>query len=337
MIKKALLLAVILSLSVALFPAHAVPTYTPHQGDSFSYYEVADVGSGTGPTYGYGYTDHTVTNGMERMNGVFVNGTVTSNYTYTWNFNDNQGSPPKTEKSSGNFTWSSNSFLYVKGTDNQTGYDSPTVWFYMDNSLPQSGTLYLLNTPMTVTSTSYSYHLASQNQNVNTIRASGTSSYHRDDSYGVFNAAYTWTAYFDPSTGYIIGYDYSEQDTNSTSGDGFTYTESLYVTSTSYPLTAAAAPSFLQQYLGLIVGLVIFFIFIVIVVIVIVAVSRRRSLPKHTYPQVPIAPPQIDLTPKQPPVQQIVIKEVVKVKCKYCGALIDSTVQACPFCGAPRT
>ncbi|TMI68503.1 zinc-ribbon domain-containing protein [Candidatus Bathyarchaeota archaeon] len=31
------------------------------------------------------------------------------------------------------------------------------------------------------------------------------------------------------------------------------------------------------------------------------------------------------------------IKEVVKVKCKYCGALIDSTVQACPFCGAPRT
>jgi hypothetical protein len=334
MIKKTLLLAIILALSLALFPAHATPTYTPHQGDTFSYYEVADVGSGTGLNYS-GYTDHTVTTGMERMNGVFVNGTVAANYTYTWTFNDNQGSPTKTGKSSGNFTWSSTSFLYVKRTDNQTGYVSPTVWFYMDNSLPQSGTFYLLNTPMTVTSTSYSYHLASQNSNVNTIRATGTSSYHRDDLYGVFNAAYTWTTYFDPSTGYIVGYDYSEQDTNSTTGNGFTYTDSLYVTSTSYTLTAT---SFLQQYLGLIVGLVIFFIFIVIIIVVIVAISRRRrSLPRHPYPQVPVAPPQIDLTPKQPPVQQIVIKEIVKVKCQYCGALIDSTVKACPFCGAPRT
>src|SRR5207249_12225177 len=107
MIKQALLLAVILLLSIALFPAHAVPTYTPHQGDSFSYYEAADVGSGTGPNYGYGYTDHTVTNGMERMNGGFVNVTVTSNYTYTSNWNDKQGSPSQTQKSPGTSTWSS--------------------------------------------------------------------------------------------------------------------------------------------------------------------------------------------------------------------------------------
>ena len=205
----------------------------------------------------------------------------------------------------------------------------------MDNSTQLSGTFRFLNTPMTVTSTSYSYSLASQNRYVKAIRAEGSGGYQRNYG-GLFNAAYTYTTYYDPSTGYIIGYDYVEQDTSSTAS--FTWTETLYVTTTSYPLTAGAGPSFLQQYLGLIIGLAIFIIFIALIVVVIVAVSRRRrSLPKHTYPQVPIAPPQIDLTPKQPPVQQIVIKEVVKVKCKYCGALIDSTVQACPFCGAPRT
>jgi hypothetical protein len=82
---------------------------------------------------------------------------------------------------------------------------------------------------------------------------------------------------------------------------------------------------------------------IVVIVILIYAFSRRsrRTLPQHPsqrdYPP-PGPPPQdIDLTPKQPPVQQIVIREVVKVKCRYCGALIDSTAQVCPFCGAPRT
>ena len=268
------------------------------------------------------------------MNQVFVNGTVASNYTYTFNWSNSSGST-QNGKQAGNFTWSSASFQYVKGNDNQTGYAPLYVWFYMDNSTQPSGTFRFLNTPMTVTSTSYSYSLASQNRYVKTIRAQGSGGYQRNYG-GLFKAAYTYTAYYDPSTGYIIGYDYVEQDTSSTAS--FTWTETLYVTTTSYPLTAGAGPSFLQQYLGLIIGLAIFIIFIGLIVVVIVAVSRRRrSLPKHTYPQVPIAPPQIDLTPKQPPVQQIVIKEVVKVKCKYCGALIDSTVQACPFCGAPRT
>jgi hypothetical protein len=95
-----------------------------------------------------------------------------------------------------------------------------------------------------------------------------------------------------------------------------------------------------MQYAGYIAEIVLI---IVVIVIIIYAFSRRsrRTLPKHSsqqqYPQ-PRPPPQdIDLTPKQPPVQQIVIKEVVKVKCLYCGALIDSTAEVCPICGAPRT
>jgi rubrerythrin len=44
------------------------------------------------------------------------------------------------------------------------------------------------------------------------------------------------------------------------------------------------------------------------------------------------------LTPSgQPAVQQIIIKETVKVNCRYCGSLIDSTAETCPFCGATRS
>jgi hypothetical protein len=323
-----------LTLSLAIFRPPPATAFTPHQGDYFTYHEIADLGSGTGYNYS-GYTEHTVVNGSETMNNVFANGTVSAHYGYTWAWSSNTGQS-QSKSESGNFTFSSTNFSYIRGTDNQTGYVHPYVWFCMDNTTLVGDTFYLLNTAMTVKSTSYSYHLASQNGNVNTIFAEGTSSYQRNDVYGKFSATYTWDTYFDPVSGYIVGYSYNEQDTNSTTGDGFTYTENLYVTSTSYPLTAAAATSNLAQYLVYIAAL---FLIILVIVILAVAISRRsKRLPKHTYPQVPVAPPQIDLTPReQPPVQQIVIKEVVKVKCRYCGALIDSTVQTCPFCGAPRT
>jgi hypothetical protein len=223
----------------------------------------------------------------------------------------------------------------------------------MDTAIPESASFYLLDTLMTVKSEEYSYFLPSEDRNVYAIFAQGSSSYQRDDVYGQFNATYTWNTYFDPSSGYIIGYDYTEQDTNS-SGTGFTYSENLYITSESYPLTTAPAThppngtSDLMKYAAVIAAIVIIIVIIVIILIIIYVASRsRRRLPKHpsqppvyTPPseQPPQIPPQdIDLTPKQAPVQQIVIKEVVKVNCRYCGALIDSTAEKCPFCGAPRS
>jgi hypothetical protein len=281
------------------------------------------------------------------MNGVSGDGTVSANYNYTWTYYNSTGST-ETGSSSGDYTFSSTSFLYINGTDDQTGYVDPTVWFCMDNSIPNGGSFYLLNTEMTVTSKNYGYYLPSQNRNVNTIFAQGNSNYQRNDQYGQFAATYTWKAYFDPSTGYIIGYSYVEHDTNS-SGDGFTYTDNLYVNSASYPLTAAAASnpgagnSNPTQYFSYIIAIIL--VLVVIAIIIYALSKRRRTLPKHPYrqqpyqqPSPPAPPPEnIDLTPKQPPVQQIVIKEVVKVKCRYCGALIDSTAQTCPICGAPRT
>jgi hypothetical protein len=286
------------------------------------------------------------------MTGVSVDGIVSANYSYTYSWSNSTGTT-ETGNPSGDFTFSSLTFLYVNGTDDQAGYVDPTVWFCMDNSIPVGGTFSLLDTEMTVMSQNYSYYLPSENRNVNVIFAQGVSSYDRNDEYGQFSASYTWNAYFDPSSGYIVGYSYIEHDTNS-SGTGFTYTEDLYVTSTSYQLAAGTATptpvastpsggtSTTTEYFGIIGILILFIIVIVIIVVIAIALSRRRkTLPQHSYQQQappPSPPPEnINLTPKQPTVQQIVIKEVVKVKCRYCGALIDSTAETCPICGAPRT
>ena len=349
---------IVLSLFLALFVAPVAAAYAPHAGDHFSYYETTNLGSGFGDYSGY--SEQATYSGTETMNGVNADGTVSAHYGYSYSWSNSTGTT-ETGSPSGDFTFSPVTFLYVNGTDDQTGYVNPSVWFVMDNSIPVGGTFSLLNTEMTVVSQNYSDFLPSQSRNVNVIFAQGASSYQRNDVYGQFSATYTWRAYFDPSSGYIVGYDYVEHDTDN-SGTGFTYTENLYVTSTSYQLTAAASsnPTFgfptpvvstpsggtpnPTQYSAIIVGLFVVFI---IIAILILALSRRstKSLPKHSYqqPYQPQQPPRgpppenLDLTPKQPPVQQIVIKEVVKVKCRYCGALIDSTAQTCPVCGAPRT
>jgi len=337
--------SIALLLCLALFSVHAFATYDPHQEDYFSYYEVVDVGSGTG-IYS-DYTDQTIVIGTESVNGVTADGIVSAHYGYTWNFSSNDGSIDS-GGSSGDFNFSSNTFLYINGTDDQTGYVNPTVWFCMDSSIPEGGTFYLLNTAMTVKSRDYSYYLPPENRNVYAIFAQGNSDYQRDDDYGQFTATYTWNTYFDPSSGYIIGYDYVEHDTNS-SGAGFTYTEKLYITSASYTLKTAptTGPAVISELMKYAVLIVVAVILVAILLIVLFAVSRnRRRLPKHpsqrpvyTPPSEPPPPPpqDINLTPKQAPVQQIVIKEVVKVNCRYCGALINSTAEKCPFCGAPRS
>src|SRR5207245_11009840 len=139
----------------------------------------------------------------------------------------------------------------------------------------------------------------SRSMNVMVLLLNGLSIDALSSVCGLFTPTYTWDTYFDPLTGYIIGYSYTEHDNNA--GAGFTYTENLYVTSTSYPLTTGSGPGFLEQYLGLIVGLVIFIVFIIIVIVVIYAVAKsRRSLPKHPFPS-ERPPPTIDLTPKQQP------------------------------------
>jgi hypothetical protein len=61
-------LVVVLSTSPALFPAPAVAGYVPHVGDYFSYYEAENLGNGTGSYTGY--SEQTIIDGTEMMNGV---------------------------------------------------------------------------------------------------------------------------------------------------------------------------------------------------------------------------------------------------------------------------
>jgi len=349
MIGRILLLATVVLLAgpaIASTSAHHVPV----PGDGFAYNETIALGSGVGNYTGY--TETTAINGSLTVTAVLPNGTA-SDFYYNVNAYENNQGAEQNWTSSGRFSFSARSFLYVNGTDNLSGYVNPYVWFFMNNSLPVGATFYLLNTGMTVVATAYDYRLdTAAGTYVTAIFAEGNGTFQRNDEYGLFNATYNWKAYFDPSTGYIIGYLYTEQDSDG-AGDGFTVTDTLAVTHTSYPLTAGIAPpsssSSGGQTTDWVLIVVVLVVLVLVIVIVALAVSRfrrRRALPRHsgtgqmTFAPPPVGPPPpgIQLTPAgQPAVQQIIIKETVKVNCRYCGSLIDSTAEKCPFCGATRT
>lgn len=331
--------------ATAATPAH----YTPRAGDDFHYYETVVLNNGQGNHSGY--TENTFVNGTVAVTAVAANGTEHASYSNSDSWRNNQGQS-ENWNSAGQFTFSATNFTYVNGTDNQSGYTSPVyVWFYMNSGLQAGASFYLLNSQMSVASTTYSYDLGGSRY-VQTISSDGTGSYYRSDDYGNFTATYTWNSYFDPSTGYIVGYQYVEHDSDP-AGDGFTWTDTLYVTSTSYTLTPASAPppssgSILSDPLVVVLLVVVVLVIIIAVVAWLVSRSRRRpkQLPQHAAAGAigygappPFAPtggaPPINMTPSGQPVPQVVLRETVKVKCRYCGNLIDVTDKVCPNCGAP--
>jgi hypothetical protein len=349
-----LLVLAVLAMPVASATGnHCAPSaaghYVPQQGDSFGYYETTILNGGSG-NYS-GYLQNTYTNGSETITGSLANGTVSASYQYLSTWSNNQGGSGSSP-SHGTYTFSSATFLYLQGTDNETGYTDPYVWFYMNNLLTQGATFTDLNTPMSVVSTDYSYQIAnSPGKYVKTIFSEGNGTFQRNDQYGVFSASYNWKSYFDPSTGYIVGYLYTEQDIDG-ANDGFVITDTLSVTTTTYTLTPDTAPpqtttspSSSSDLLLIVIVAVVVIVIVVVLIIVAIRLSRRsRKLPRHAQPMnySPIpptgAPPPVGFnTAGQPPVQQIVIRETVKVNCKYCNALIDTTDAVCPKCGAPRT
>lgn len=356
--KSILLLAILLvSVFASASGTLTVAAFAPQAGNYFKYSETITLNNGTG-TY-LGYTEQENVTGIEQING--VNGSIVSAYySYTYNWSNNQGSSTEASKS-GNYTFNDNNFLYVNGTDDQIGYVNPTVWFAMNNSLPTGSTFYLLNTQMTILSENSSYFVPTLNENIKTIATQGSGSYYGspdNNAYGMFNAHYTWKEYFDPSSGYVVGYNYVEQDNNG-SFDSFTYTDNLYATSTSYPLTTEISTSsvfssstttttqnsiaILMQYLGYIIAIVAVFAVIVIIIIAMSRRSKAPSLPKHAElrpspmppPSQPPPPTDIHLTQSQP--SQVVMRETVTINCKFCGTAYDIRLMNCPKCGAPRT
>ncbi|HEY1197474.1 MAG TPA: zinc ribbon domain-containing protein [Thermoplasmata archaeon] len=352
MIGRVLVLSALLLL-VGLSAGAAGAHYTSAPVDQFAYNETIVLSNGVGTDYN-GYTESTLINGSLAVTAVLPNG-LDSAFYYNANSYQNNTGGQYSWTSSGTFTFSPQTRLYVNGTDNLTGYSNPFVWFFMDNSLPVGETFYILNTGMTVVSTSYDYALeTAAGTYVKAIFTEGNGTYSWNNGFETINATYNWKAYFDTTTGYIIGYVYTEEDTtNNGSGDGFTYTDTLAVTHTSYALTSGVAPPPSSgsggQGTDWTLIAVVLVVVVVIVALVALAISRsrrRRPIPKHSAtgqvafasPPVGPPPPGINLTPSgQPAVQQIIIKETVKVNCRYCGSLIDSTAETCPFCGATRS
>ena len=75
------------------------------------------------------------------MNSVDASGVVSATYGYSWTFSNSSGST-ESGSQSGSYTFSSTDYSYINGTDDQTGYVNPTVWFLMDNSIPKGGHLH---------------------------------------------------------------------------------------------------------------------------------------------------------------------------------------------------
>jgi hypothetical protein len=324
---------------------HPVSAYAPRQGDYFSYSETTTVNNGQGSYTGY--TDQASTNGKEEVKS--VNGSIVlSHYSYTYSFSNNQGNSTS-GSDSGDFTWSTSTYTYVNGTDNQAGYSRPIyVWFAMNPSTPAGGRFWVLNTHFTVQSRNYSLQLPTEGRYVQTIEAEGQGQYQRNDDYGVFTATYTWYEYFDPTTGYIVGYNYNEQDSGSYQGQAgsFTYADTLYATSSSYPLITVSAMATTSTATGVVLPILYLVILVPAVLIVLVvavvpmALRRREKRPLPEHSPLPATPPsapwesKVDLGSK--PAEQVVIREVAKVNCRYCGTLIPTTADKCPYCGAPR-
>ena len=234
-----LLLAMLLVCATALGALHA-SAYTPQAGDSFAYSETITVNNGGG-SYA-GYTDQSLITGTEQMNGV-SGGIVSASYDYSYQYSSNQGSTTAAS-SSGPYGWSAGNFTYVNGTDNQVGYSAPVYVWFAWTPRSRSEARSMSSTPL---------HRAVEGLQPSPPDAGPVC---RDDPgpgdrrvparrlVRRIRASYTWLEYFDPSTGYIVGYNYVEQDNGQYQGlaGSFTYTDDLYVTSTSYALTVSALP-----------------------------------------------------------------------------------------------
>lgn len=346
-VSRFLLLAILLGISIVA-NVHSVAAYSPQPNDYFNYSETITVNNGGGIYTGY--SDQTSITGMERVGSV-SGSTASTHYSWSSTFRNSTGSYQNS--SSGGYTWSSSTFAYINGTDDQYGYSNPHVWFAMNPSLQVGGTFEVLNTQFMVLSKGYSFPLQTNGTRyILTIQAQGTGQFQRNDVYGMFTASYTWTSYFDPTTGYIVGYNYGEQDSgcwtdpsNPSLGcqsGSFTWTDNLGVTATSYALTLGTAPSVLG--FGPLVDDAVLVIVVILLIVGLALYIRHRM---RRMDKIPEHPPTVGIPAGAPstqpweskidlgsrPQEQVVLRDVAMKNCKYCGILIPTTAEKCPYCG----
>jgi hypothetical protein len=410
----------------------AATNYTPQVNDGLSYFESQVDTNAFGNISGF--VENNYINGSLKVTAV-SGAVVTVEWQWTEIENCNECSPTVAyDWGNGNFTFNDQNYSYANGNDLEAPQPL-TIWFYTNNTDAAGASISSENTPLTVDSTDQSYPTSlSSTGYATTLFAEGTGTYVDNNPLGSFHATYSEMAYYDPTTGYVLGVQYAEEN-NDGAGDGYTYFDNTQVTSATFTPTSAAAPAtdtvsfstgssgcpvlfndgnyssgqsatvqagatYVISYypscgwtfnswsttagtLGsstaaptlltvtasgtltaslssppptpfpwgtVVVLLVLLFIFILLIVLYVRRHHRPRQsgMARHgTAGNVPFSsmptsgyggPAPLSLTPSdQPAVQQIVVKETVKVPCQYCGTLIDSTATACPKCGAPRS
>jgi hypothetical protein len=76
----------------------------------------------------------------------------------------------------------------------------------------------------------------------------------------------------------------------------------------------------------------LFFVFFFIIVAVSIALTILRVM---RFGRRDVLVPTSDS--QQPEVEREIIREIVKVRCSYCGNLYDETEDKCPHCGGTKT
>jgi hypothetical protein len=227
-----------LLISVPVVPTVAQPL--PRSGDQFRFHETITLGQGEGNLSGY--TEDQFINGSYAVESVGPDGSAS----VAWAIKGVYVDSLQTDQSfadGGNFSFSPSTYRYISGSDNQTEFAGPFVWFLVNGSLPVGATLHLQNNSFSVVTTDAPFAMPSSPTGyVQTLFAEGTGRYERNDFRGDFTAAYDWKVYFDPVSGYIVGYVYTEQDSDG-NGNGFTWTDTLAVTNTSYSLRSSPPPA----------------------------------------------------------------------------------------------
>lgn len=202
---------------------------TPQPNDFFEFDQRTSVDSGAGNYTGYSE----VTQSHYRYSIQSVSGdTVTVLGTGSWTYTNTLGQS-ETGGESYHPVFSLSNRSYLSGIDVVViDRTAAKIWFWIPVPVTVGQSLYVLDEPMTVQSLSATFWIGAVPHSA--ILLEGRGQYDRYDVYGKFTATYSDKYYFDPNTGFVVGEQYTEQDTDGY--NGFTNTTSLTVTASSYPV-----------------------------------------------------------------------------------------------------
>ncbi len=250
------------ALALVLLAAAPAVAGAPQTGDFFEFDQTVTVNQGTGYYYD-GYTETTQSHYRYAVQGVSGD-QVTVAGTGSWTYSNSTGSTLSGNEPY-NLVFSASTRGYLSGIDVVVPDPATAkIWFWIPTPAAVGQVIYILNDPLTVTSTASTYWIGAVPHTAVVLEGSGT--YDRNDVYGTFTAEYSDTYYFDPTTGFILAEKFYETDNGygTYAGNSFVNSTTLTVTSSSYspPLDLG---TILLLYLGVPAAVVLVVVGVVLV------------------------------------------------------------------------